>query len=207
MWHWVLYVVDGSVRFNYIQIKSDWKSPVGAGPLAMPEALRISWKHLQSPAFHFTRRTSAEFFSHNIIGTVWLRGRIRQIGALILISLFMFLSVFIHVHLFGGRFCRPSMDINVQPYGQFSPHPVWTHFPQAPTPFASKAPRTTRWRAARLLSRRERTGEGAQHAGLRCKRGAWSSQSLPYSASNSISLTSSVENSSGTCAAAISFVP
>ena len=65
--------VDALISLNHIVRKSDWKSPVGAGPLAMPEALRISGKHLQSPAFRFARRTSTELPGHDVIRPVRLR--------------------------------------------------------------------------------------------------------------------------------------
>ncbi len=39
----------------------------------MPEDLRISGKHFQSPAFRSTRRTLAEFLCHNFISSVCLR--------------------------------------------------------------------------------------------------------------------------------------
>ena len=33
--------IDVSVHVGHVLLKSDWKFPVGAGPLAMPEVLRI----------------------------------------------------------------------------------------------------------------------------------------------------------------------
>ena len=37
----------------------------------------------------------------------------------------------LNMYLFGGHFCRPSMDTNVQRYRPFCPHLAWTHFPDA----------------------------------------------------------------------------
>ncbi len=69
-----LCAVDALGSLNHIIRKSDWKFPVGAGPLAMPEALRISGKHLQTPAFRFARRTPAELLGHDVIRPIRLRG-------------------------------------------------------------------------------------------------------------------------------------
>src|SRR4051794_20695833 len=66
--------IDDSIYSWHILLNSDWKSPVGAGPLAMPEALRTSGKHLQSPSFLFARRTAAEFLANDFIRTVRLYG-------------------------------------------------------------------------------------------------------------------------------------
>ena len=75
-WGMELCAVDALISLNHIVRKSDWKSPVGAGPLAMPEALRISGKHLQSPALRFARRTPAELLGHDVIPRFGCAGRI-----------------------------------------------------------------------------------------------------------------------------------
>ena len=62
------------VNDEHIALKSDWKYPVGAGPLVIPEALRISKKHLQSPSSRFAGRTAAEFLGDDVIDSVWLSG-------------------------------------------------------------------------------------------------------------------------------------